>query len=234
MALNLDGFSFEESNEILIKKTGKDFNFFYTKYHDKLLFFIRKICQDSQKSEDICMDSFLTSLKKIEQYNEKWQFSTWLFTIAKNLSLQEVDMDKKSISMDSNIDSEGTTMKDFIQSEDIITTHADDLITLKYKIMIEKIENLKSPYREVIKMRELDGMSYEDIASKLKINLSTLKSRIKNGREILMTETMREFSIIDNMYPETFSLKKRRNSVEENIIQNKRRVNSKNLVEYDL
>jgi RNA polymerase sigma-70 factor (ECF subfamily) len=231
-----DRISFLDKEEILKEKTGKDFSYYYDKFYPKLLYFTQKICGDQQKAEDISIDSFLMAIRKIDQYEQdKSQFSTWLFTIAKNLTLQEVKLSQRKISMDHNIDEEGTTMKDFIQDLDVqdVDDPVDDIIKEKHRIMMNKINSLKSPYREVIIMREIDNMSYKDISDILDINLSTLKSRIKNGRELLMNMVEREYSLIDSMYPETFYVKRRRNHSEDSINDEFRNKNSSGLKYYE-
>jgi RNA polymerase sigma-70 factor (ECF subfamily) len=92
--------SFKEHEKFFIEKTGKDFTELYKKYYPKLIYYTSKMCNDPQKTEDIVTDSFLTAFEKINKYEmEKAQFSTWLFTIAKNLALQAIKNDKKSVSL---------------------------------------------------------------------------------------------------------------------------------------
>jgi RNA polymerase sigma-70 factor (ECF subfamily) len=193
--------TFFPEQEILFKeRTGKDFSFFYKKYYPKLIYYTSRMCNDPEKAQDISTDSFLIAFEKIDKYDkDKSQFSTWLFTIAKNLMLQDIKNSKKTISLDIEIDEEGTTMKDFIKEEDSY----EHLYTLKFKkaeIMKKHISNLKEPYRKVIEMREINKMQYKDIADKLGKNLSTIKSQIRNGRAILINETNREFDMLDEMY----------------------------------
>ncbi len=141
----------------------------------------------------------MAAFEKIEKYEkEKSQFSTWLFTIAKNLALQDLKSEKKTMSLDIEFDDEGTTMKDFIQEEDN-DNHLHEVHAKKAEIMKKHISNLKSPYRDVIEMRELKRMSYKDISDQLNLNLSTVKSQIRNGRAILVRETKKEFDAIDEM-----------------------------------
>jgi RNA polymerase sigma factor (sigma-70 family) len=193
--------SFSEREKNFIERTGKDFNFYYKKYYPKLIYYTTKMCNDSQKAQDISTDSFLIAFDKIDKYEkDKSQFSTWLFTIAKNLMLQEMKVDKKSISMDVEIDEEGTTMKDFIQEEESEGEVKHEIFQKKSKIMLESISTLKEPYRKVIEMRELKGMQYKDIADQLGKNLSTIKSQIRNGRIILINSTERDFKAIDEQY----------------------------------
>ena len=191
---------FSEQEKVFRERTGKDFSTLYTKYYPKLVYFTSKICNDTQRAEDISTDSFMAAFDKIEKYEkEKAQFSTWLFTIAKNLALQDIKNEKKTMSLDIQFDDEGTTMKDFIQEEESDNS-VHELQAKKADIMKKHIDNLKNPYKEVIEMRELKKMSYKDISDRLNLNLSTVKSQIRNGRAILVRETKKEFDAIDEMF----------------------------------
>ncbi len=191
---------FSEQEKVFRERTGKDFSTLYKKYYPKLVYFTSKITNDPQKAEDISTDSFMAAFEKIEKYEkEKSQFSTWLFTIAKNLALQDLKNEKKTMSLDIEFDEEGTTMKDFIQ-EDEGDNGVHEIHAKKAEIMKKHIKNLKNPYRDVIEMRELKRMSYKDISEKLNLNLSTVKSQIRNGRAILVRETKKEFDAIDEMF----------------------------------
>ena len=192
---------FSDHEKLFVEKTGKDFSTLYKKYYPKLIYYTSKMCNDPQKTEDIATDSFMTAFEKIEKYDdEKAQFSTWLFTIAKNLALQAIKNDKKSVSLDVEYDDEGTTMKDFIPQDFQNEIEVFESNDLKAEIMKEHISQLKEPYRSVIEMREIKKMSYKDISDVLGKNLSTIKSQIRNGRAILINETKGEFKRIDEMY----------------------------------
>jgi RNA polymerase sigma factor (sigma-70 family) len=192
---------FSEKERLFKERTGKEFTTLYSKYYPKLIYFTSKICNDPQKAEDISTDAFLTALDKIDRYErDKAQFSTWLFTIAKNISLQELKNDKKSISLDVEYDNEGTTMKDFITTDEEDRELIHDIFSIKADIIKKYMDELKEPYRTVIEMREIKKMAYQDIADQLGRNLSTIKSQIRNGRHILMSQTSREFREIDELY----------------------------------
>jgi RNA polymerase sigma-70 factor (ECF subfamily) len=192
--------SFSEHEVIFRERTGNDFTFFYKKYYPKLIYYTSKMCGDSQKAEDVTTESFMTAFEKIDKYEkDKAQFSTWLFTIARNIMLQDIKSKKKTISLDVELDDEGTTLKDFI-TEEQGDQHTQDLNDKKAEIMKMHISKLKEPYRKVIEMREIRKMAYKDIAAQLGQNLSTIKSRIRNGRAILISESSREFEMLDEMY----------------------------------
>jgi RNA polymerase sigma-70 factor (ECF subfamily) len=192
--------SFSEHETIFKERTGNDFTFYYKKYYPKLIYFTSKMCGDSQKAEDVTTESFMTAFEKIDKYEkDKSQFSTWLFTIARNIMLQDIKNNKKTVSIDVEVDEEGTTLKDFIR-EDEGDYNLLELSEKKADIMKEQIAKLKEPYRKVIEMREIKKMAYKDIASELGKNLSTIKSQIRNGRAILISQTSKQFESLDEIY----------------------------------
>ncbi len=198
--MKLSTVPFSEQEKIFKERTGKDFATLYQKYYPKLIYFTSRICNDVQKAEDISTDSFMIALEKIEMYQkEKSQFSTWLFTIAKNLSLQDKKLENRNISLDIEFDDEGTTLKDFIQEIES-NENAHNVFSQKAEVMKKYISELKEPYKTVIIMREIERMQYKDIADKLNKNLSTVKSQIRNGRQILMEQSKKEFEQIDEMF----------------------------------
>jgi RNA polymerase sigma-70 factor (ECF subfamily) len=189
--------SFKEQEKIFRERTGNEFSFFYEKYYPKLIYYTQKFCTDQQKAEDVTTDAFMDALDKIDSYDkEKAQFSTWLFRIARNLMLQEIKSQRKLLSIDNEFDDEGTTLKDFLTSEEYDYS-SYELTTKKSEILKEEIKKLKEPYRQVIKMREIEGMKYQEIADTLNTNLSTIKSRIKKSREMLIKQSKKDFDILE-------------------------------------
>lgn len=185
--------------ELLFKqRTGESFAYFYEKFYPRLVYNINGITQDEYLAEDVATEAFIKAFEKIEQYERgKAQFSTWLFTIARHLALQEIKQVRKTMSMDSELDNEGTTMKDFIQEEDNNEEFLHSLNRKKADLIKREIAKLKDPYKTVIEMREIQKMQYKDIADALDRNLSTVKSQIRKGRELLIENTENEFKILE-------------------------------------
>ena len=190
-----------EQESLFKERTGENFSFFYEKFNPRLVYYINNITKDEHLAEDVATEAFIKAFEKIEQYEKgKAQFSTWLFTIGRHLALQELKQSRKTMSIDSELDEEGTTMKDFIQEEEI---HDEFLYTLnnkKAEVLKREIEKLKQPYRTVIEMREIKKMQYKDIADALGRNLSTVKSQIRNARRLLISASEKEFKMLDEMY----------------------------------
>ena len=183
------------------ERTGENFSFFYEKFYPRLVYKISTITQDEHLAEDVATNAFIKAFEKIEQYDkEKAQFSTWLFTIGTRLAFQELKTSRKTMSIDTELDEEGTTMKDFIQEEEDQDEAFFTLNNKKAEIIKKYISELKQPYRNVIEMREIKEMQYKDIAETLGRNLSTVKSQIRNARALLIKASEKEFKILDEMY----------------------------------
>tara|TARA_R110000772_G_scaffold42118_5_gene98066 strand:- start:54 stop:971 length:918 start_codon:yes stop_codon:yes gene_type:complete len=165
-------YNLEDQMDTFKTKTRKDFLSFYDTYLPKLIYYNNKIVKDKLIAEDIATDSILKSLKKIDDYNpEKAGFSTWLFTISRNECIQYLNKHRKLTSMDKFIDEEGTTIKDFLKDGDAelsVIKDLDNLNITKGNIIKEKIQYLKEPYKEVIKLREIENKSYRAITIILK------------------------------------------------------------------
>lgn len=155
------------------EKTGQDFSTFYLKYLPKLVYYTTKYCGDEDEAMDFAEEAFIISLEKIDSYNsEKAGFSTWLFVITRNHVFQHLKKKKRlpTISMDVTIDEEGTTIEDFLSGDEeemILESELKSLNKKKAEIMKSCISRLKVPYRTVIELREMGGLSYKDISSKL-------------------------------------------------------------------
>jgi RNA polymerase sigma-70 factor, ECF subfamily len=166
-----ENYSLEVQKLKFEEKTGVDFNKFYKKYLPKLNYYLTSYCKDTDLADDISAESFLKALDEIDKYdNTKSQFSTWLFTIARNITLQKMKEVNRFSSIDRQIDDEGSTIKDFIgetDNEDKEKNEFDQLNWEKGQIVLKAIDNLKTPYKTVLEMRELKNMSYKKIAADL-------------------------------------------------------------------
>ena len=188
--------------ELLFKeRTGENLDYFYNKFYPRLVYNLNGITNDEHLAEDLATEAFIKAFEKVEQYEKsKAQFSTWLFTIGRHLALQELKQSRRTMSIDVELDEEGTTLKDFIQEEEDNDEFMFTLNQKKAEILKKYIAELKQPYRMVIEMREIQKMQYKDIAEALDRNLSTVKSQIRNARALLIKAAEKEFTILDEMF----------------------------------
>jgi RNA polymerase sigma-70 factor (ECF subfamily) len=180
-------------------KTGKDFNEFYKKYRPKLVWFLMKLSNDEEEAGEVADEAFVKSLDELDKYDrEKAEYSTWLFIIAKRIMFHRIKEKKRFESIDQ--EHEGATIADFLISNDNNDSRQkEEILRRKVEIVKLRIKELPIKYSRVITMRELDGMSYQDIADYLNLNLSTVKSQIRQGRKLLIKKIQKEFDHLDNI-----------------------------------
>lgn len=194
-----------EQDVIFLERTGQTLDQLYRKYYPKLKYNLReKLNGNDELAEEFTSNAFFTAMNKIDQYDRtRAEFSTWLFKIAHNLFLIDLKVKKSenTISMDVETDSEGTTIKDFLGTtrDEIEEVDIQNINTLKAKILVENLSKLKPDYAEVIRLRDIEEYSYNNIAEKLDINLNTLKSRIRNARKELIEISKDAFDKLDNL-----------------------------------
>jgi len=103
--------------------------------------------------------------------------------------------------MDKELKNGTTTLNLFLSYNDTINEKImKKTIVKKAEIVRTAIYNLPEKqikYRTVLIMREINNMSYNEISNYLKLNLSTVKSQIKKGRELIVKKVERDFSLID-------------------------------------
>jgi RNA polymerase sigma-70 factor (ECF subfamily) len=123
-----------------------------------------------------------------------------LFTIAKNkaFAINKKKNESPTFSFDKE-NSEGLSLKEVI-SIDVSDDIDKSIIQKKAEILKKYIFELPEKFKKVLIMRELDGCAYQEIADELELNLSTVKSQIKKGRERLQKMVRREFKLLENYY----------------------------------
>jgi RNA polymerase sigma-70 factor (ECF subfamily) len=190
-----------EELEILFReKTGKQFSYYFNKYREKLKWYLMKICSDEVESEEVADEAFVKAFFEIEKYDmEKSQFSTWLFTIARNIMIHKLKSDSRFESIEK--DHDGATIGDFLITDDNSDNEERELIIAKKTELIKnEIANLPEKYANVLIMREIDGLCYEDISQYLELNLNTVKSQIRQGRAMLVKKLEPKFKDLEKMY----------------------------------
>lgn len=200
--------SFEE---IFKLKTGKNFNEFYKKYYPKLVWQIKKINIDTLDAEDIANKAFMHSLEKIEMYDNKWAYSTWLFDMAKNFAYQYKNQQTKTILVDSICDDSAENDENFSALQYYINniTKSEDnysdveeyekRLQIKYKMTLRCISELKEKYKTIIELCDIQGRSYKEICDITMLPMQTVKNRLHHGRLKIEALLKKEFDYINKV-----------------------------------
>lgn len=176
------------SDEELIFKFQQDdvqaFNEIVLRYKDKLVNFLFRYTGSRDESEDLAQDTFLKLYRSKHLYREIAKFSTWFYTIAINIA--KTNLRKKSrynsISI-SDFDPEND--KDFDLTADVQLPDESANAMTENEYIQKAINQLSDKFKEVIIMRDVEDLEYEEIAKITGLPLGTVKSRINRGREKL-------------------------------------------------
>src|SRR5271169_2240914 len=155
------------------------------KYHDAIFNFIYRMVRDREQVEDLTQEAFIKAFASLKSFNEEYAFSTWLYKIATNNSIDHIRKKKlQMFSIDKPIESKDS---DFTFELPDDSYEADrELISDQRSVMLnEAIEQLPEKYRLVIRLRHVEERSYEEIAKMLKLPIGTVKAHIFRARELL-------------------------------------------------
>lgn len=161
-------------------------------FEDIVTFFQNKIYQhcyrmlgNVHEAEDIAQEAFIRAYINIDSYDEKRKFSTWLYRIATNLTIDRLRKRKPDYYLDAEIKgSKGLTMYSHVQADNRLPDEEVEGLELQCCIHKE-IYALPPKYRAIIILRYLEEFSLKEISEVLDIPLGTVKTRIHRGRETL-------------------------------------------------
>lgn len=155
------------------------------KYERALHFYIMKMIKDRNKVEDLVQEVFVKAFDNLHSYNTNYAFSTWLYRIATNHTIDYLRKKKlKTLSIDEPVPSRDGEMEMQLPDEDAQTDRG--IIRSQRQQMVHRaIESLPEKYRDVIKLRHMQEKSYQEIATILDLPLGTVKAHIYRAREML-------------------------------------------------
>ena len=140
-----------------------------------------RMCGNREDAQDCVQDAMLRVYRALDRFKGQSSFSTWVYRITMNTCLDELRRRKvrASSSLDTLLES-GWSPSD---EEDTPERHA--LRSEQKAALGRAINDLPEDMRAAIVLRELHGLSYEEISDVLAVNVGTIKSRISRGREKL-------------------------------------------------
>jgi RNA polymerase sigma factor (sigma-70 family) len=157
------------------------FNFLLDTFWNDVYGFQLKRTANENDAEDITIQTFSKAFDKINTYKENYKFKTWLITISKNIHIDLVRKQKKSIR---------NASKD---NEDHYFDIIDDSPTPEYKIITEQnlaqllrdIKKMKPHYQEVINLRFFQELSYKEISEELNEPITNVKVKLLRAKKLL-------------------------------------------------
>ncbi len=158
------------------------FNELVKRYTDRLHNFLYRYTHNHQDCEDLVQETFLRVHKSKHSYERIAKFSTWMYTIALNLAKSLYKKKKRMQKV--SIHKDESDPKDYEMNIEDTNILQDE--ELHQKLCLEQLEKalmqLAPEFREVVVYRDLQELSYDEIAEITGIAMGTVKSRINRGR----------------------------------------------------
>lgn len=176
------------------------FSMLVTKYQNKVWRLARGITRSDEDAEDVAQEVFLTIFTKLDTFEGRSSFSSWLYRIAANASYMKIRSKKSTHSFDPE---EMEIMESRIEVRYQFESVDNPEDVINSNLTMEKIhtaiEKLPPKYRNVIVLRDIEGFSTREVADMLGLKITAVKSRLHRARLFLQKRLFRlyESEILD-------------------------------------
>lgn len=154
-------------------------------YQNKIFQHCYRMLGNMHEAEDIAQEAFIRAYVNIDTFDERRKFSTWLYRIATNLTIDRIRKRKPDYYLDAEVKgTDGLDMYSQISTDGASPSEEVESIELQRYIHNE-ISQLPPKYRSIITLRYLEEFSLKEISEILDIPLGTVKTRLHRGREAL-------------------------------------------------
>ena len=192
------------AQEFIISKNEKIFKEIIDRLTPGLTTFARKFTSDEDVVKDIVEQTFIAVWGKIELYKQEYQFSTWVYAIAKNEALSHLNFKKRNLSHDQLSEAHSKTLSNMSPIEypeyEVMLPTGEHLIKFLYDTSVSLIEELPEPYRSIIYEKDVKCEQLQTIAEKFDCNLSTVKTRLRKARQDIALMMKEKYPLIVNFY----------------------------------
>jgi RNA polymerase sigma-70 factor (ECF subfamily) len=175
------------------------YNDIVTRYYDRIFARVSHLLKNRQDAEEVTQDAFIRAQRGLDSFRGDASFSTWLYQIATNLAHNRYwywfrRKRDQSISLDQPLGEDGDmTLENLMPSKG--ESPAEATVTQEFVDRVsECMHDLNSKHKEVLILRNVQNMSYDQIAVQLDISVGTVKSRIARARESLRESMGSDFA----------------------------------------
>jgi RNA polymerase sigma-70 factor (ECF subfamily) len=172
------------SDEDLIEKFQRGNIYAYElivkRYKDQLLNFVYRFLGNQEEAEDVVQETFLRVYRNRHAYQRVAKFSTWIYTIAGNLARTELR--RRNRRRIFSLSALGVEDKEYEISDEVLSPEQHTNTVLSEEIIQREINRLSPKFREVIILRDIQELSYEEISKIIRVPIGTVKSRVNRAR----------------------------------------------------
>lgn len=181
----------QTTDQLLVQRVQagdqKAFELLVAKYQRRIFRLISRFVRDAALAEDVAQETFLRAYRAIGQFRGDSQFYTWLYRIAVNTAKKSLSDSARDpvIRESSTISEDGET---FVSGEQLTDMETPEAVLASREIartVNAAMDALPEDLRTAIALREIEGLSYEDIAQVMNCPVGTVRSRIFRAREAI-------------------------------------------------
>ncbi|EST10301.1 RNA polymerase sigma factor SigW [Sporolactobacillus laevolacticus] len=179
----------DQKEKRLIKKVKKGdqqaFAELVDRYKNSVFAICFRMVGNTQEAEDLSQEAFIRAYNHIDQYDHERKFSTWLFRIATNLSIDFLRRRKTSVSLDAVVPgTEGLSLNTILPDNGELPD--EQMVRRENEEMVQsEIKKLPEKYRSAVVLKYIEDLSLKEISDIMDIPVGTVKTRIHRGREML-------------------------------------------------
>ncbi|MBO4382098.1 MAG: sigma-70 family RNA polymerase sigma factor [Bacteroidales bacterium] len=156
-------------------------------YRDSIYYMLMKIVKNSDDAEDLTLETFGKAFRYLDKYTPQYAFSTWLFRIAVNNSIDYIRHKNNSPQcLEDDLSTANTQLLiDRSQSNTTPTPEQEVIDKQRIRMMRLAVAQLPDKYRKVVELRYYQELSYDEIAEELNISLSNVKIQLLRAKNML-------------------------------------------------
>ncbi len=148
---------------------------------------ILKMVRNVDDAEDLMMESFSKAFRSLHKFKKDFTFSTWLFRIATNNTIDHIRKKKlNTLSIENTYtDDDGASVSIDIEDKGNLDPQEEAIRMQKEEIMQVFVNMLPSKYQKLVRLRYFHELSYEEIAAEIEAPLGTVKAQLHRARELM-------------------------------------------------
>jgi len=174
--------------------TVEAFNILVDRYSERLMHYLYGFLSDRKLCEDLLQETFLRLYRNRHSYQPIAKFSTWLYTIAGNLARSEYRKRKCRRMYSIQLVNRDNEEYELAIPDESFSPDRHTESTLQDKYIQEALDQIPPNFREVVVLRDIQLLSYDEIAEITGLPMGTVKSRINRGRTKLQV-------LLKDIYP---------------------------------
>ena len=146
-----------------------------------------RLTSDAEEARDLTQETFLRAFQAIGKFRGDADLKTWLYRIAINQARNRWRWWRRrrrdaTVSLDAPIGEREQTIATRLEDTNACNPEQEALAHERENHLHEALQGLRNAYREAVVLRDVEGLTYEEIAAALQINIGTVKSRLARGR----------------------------------------------------